>query len=111
MIINLNEKITEVFEKEFKNSFLGYNKKEVDTFLDEIASTLEIVGKNLNNQKNTNDEILKENLGLKASIIKLEKQIKELEKSREVDDLILDKKLDKMEEQLKMLREEKEQSN
>ncbi|MFV0288249.1 MAG: DivIVA domain-containing protein [Mycoplasmatales bacterium] len=106
MIININKKIEEIFEKEFKTAVRGYKKKEVDIFLDELSETLEHVANSIKEQKQTNDNILKENLALKSAVIKMEKKLREQDKNRELDELVLEKKLNQMEEQLKMLRKE-----
>lgn len=104
MIVDIDKKINEIFDKEFKNSLKGYNKKEVDIYLDDICETLENISKDLKQQQQDNDNILKENLALKSEIIKMEKKLREQNKNREVDELVLESKLNKMEEQLKILR-------
>ena len=104
MIKDIEDKVNEIFDTDFKSSLRGYKKSEIDIFLDMIADFMESIIHNIKIFETENDDILKENLFLKSQIIKLEKKIKEQKKEKELDEILLEKKLDKMTSEIKTIK-------
>ena len=66
----MNQKLTEndILEKEFKKSKIGgYNKEEVDLFLDEILDDYEFFTKTIVELKKANEILRKENFDIKVT--------------------------------------------
>lgn len=74
----MNEEITslskEILTKEFKTSVSGYNKKDVDEFLDKILDFFEKLSKNVVDNEKYIDELTKNNLDLKMVIENLQQK-------------------------------------
>ncbi len=104
MVKEIKNMMNEIYDKDFKISFRGYKRQEVDAFLDEISELLELTIKNLKKQRKMHDEMLKENLTLKSQLIKQEKQLEESKKNKELETLLVEKKLAQMEQQIRMLK-------
>ncbi len=104
MIKSIKDEIVEIYEKDFKNSLFGYNKNDVDEFLDEIAEFLEKTSKTLESTDYQREETVKENIVLKARIIKLEEKLKEEFKNKKVVDKELEDKLDQMTREIENIR-------
>lgn len=104
---DIKNKIDDIYEKHFKSSLFGYKKVAVDSYLDEISEFLELLNKQIQNDKDAYDTILKENLKLKSALVKTEKKLVEANKTHNIDDMVLEKKLTAMEEEIKLLRRKK----
>ncbi len=104
MVKAIKEEIIEIYEKKFKSAPFGYNKNDVDEFLDEIADFLEKISKSLENTDIQREDVVKENIVLKAQIIKLEEKLKEQIINKKVVDKNLEKKLNKMTKEIEDIR-------
>ncbi len=104
MVKSIKEEIVEIYEKDFKNSPFGYNKNEVDEFLDEVAEFLERISKTLESTDVQREDVIKENIVLKAQIIKLEEKLKEQIRNKKVVDKGLEEKLDQMTKEIENIR-------
>jgi len=72
----MNQKLTEndILEKEFKKSKIGgYNKEEVDLFLDEILDDYEFFTKTIVELKKANEILRKENFDIKVKVLKTDR--------------------------------------
>ena len=98
--------IGDIAEKEFKQSLKGYNKNEVDDFLNEILDIIEplLVKKETEEMKFEQMEI--ENFKLKKEIITLKNKIKEEEKAYIDKQYIREKKIEQLEKELYVLKSE-----
>ncbi len=72
--MRIDKIIDKLYEKEFKNQIKGYNKEEVDAFLDETIEILEQL--NTNNLRFEGDfkKLEQENFKLKMEILKIKEQ-------------------------------------
>lgn len=104
MIKDIKEEIVKIYEKEFKNSLMGYSKNQVDEFLDEIAEFLEGTSKTLKDSEEQREDMIKENIVLKAQVIKLEEKLKSEITNKRLADREIEKKLGEMSKEIEHMK-------
>ncbi len=108
LIEEILAKNNEIVTKEFKSTLNGYSKKEVDAYLDEIVEFNEHVISRLESNEKEDDAVIRENLKLKNQVVKLDKQVAEVEKSKNFDMIMLKQQLADMQRELQQIKNEKE---
>lgn len=104
LIEEVEQKVEEVLEKDFKGALNGYSRKEVDIFLDGLVEFYEHIINRLIESEKEEDTVIRENLRLKNHVIKLEQQVNEIKKSQEFDKIILKQKINDMTQELSRLK-------
>ncbi len=108
LIEEIIEKNKEIVGKEFKSTLNGYKKNDVDIFLDELVEFNEHIISRLEANEKEGDEMVRENLKLKNQVVKLDQQISEVEKSKNLDMLVLKQQLSDMQFEISKLKTIKE---
>ena len=103
----MNQKLTEkdILEKEFKKSKIGgYNKEEVDIFLDEILDDYEYFAKTIIELKNANEILRKENFDIKVKVLKTDRTMVMDDEELKVDKNPLEEKITSLEKEIEELK-------
>ncbi|MFV0246988.1 MAG: DivIVA domain-containing protein [Mycoplasmatales bacterium] len=100
--------INEILEKDFKSSVSGYNKEQVDEFLDFIIDSLENIEAKNKNLVLDKEELEKENMKLKVKILDLEESNNSKPKEEpKQEELTQEQRIEKLEEVINNLKKDK----
>lgn len=110
---DIDNMINKIVDKDFKNSIRGYQKKEVDDFLNEIIDFLDELNKVMEANEKYNDEATREILELKTSNNRMEEKLRELNATSkvevtnpiDVEELAMEKKIDILQKKLDELKD------